>query len=358
MTDVAETARPSPKKPWFKRWWVWAIAVFLVIGVIGSVASGGSDGKSPAASKTAWAQSTDLDEPLDPSAVVISSSRPTVAISNKSLTTGTAVDVLAGLPVKREASATGYSRTADFGAAWLDVDGNNCDTRNDILHRDLTDAVQRGGCKILSGTLNDKYSGESIHFVRGAKTSALVQVDHIVALKNAWVTGAQQLTQAQRVSFANDPLNLIAVDAHSNEQKSSGDAATWLPANKSSRCEYVARQISVKATYGLWVTPAEKSAMMDILADCSGQMAESSTFTPPAPTPTPIEAPPAPAPPAPAPPAPLPAAPCPSRSPREMVPPHCATMARTLMPPTIRGRAHTMVASRISTSNEGSLESW
>ncbi|MDR6969789.1 HNH endonuclease family protein [Leifsonia shinshuensis] len=188
----------------------------------------------------------------------------------------TALDVLAALPVKGKAPATGYQRTTDFGSAWLDVDRNGCDTRNDILSRDLTDTVRKGSCTVLSGTLADAYTGETIHFVRGQKTSSLVQIDHIVPLQNAWITGGQQLTQAQRVSLANDPLNLIAVDAHSNQQKSSGDAATWLPAAKGFRCEYVARQISVKATYGLWVTSAEKAAMTRVLSGCPGQPAESS----------------------------------------------------------------------------------
>jgi hypothetical protein len=255
-------------------------------------------------------------EPLDPDTVVSADGAPSVAIANNSTTTATALDVLATIQVKGKAAATGYARTTQFGAAWLDVDHNGCDTRNDILYRDLTGVVQQGPCKILSGTLDDKYTGTSMDFVRGDKTSALVQIDHIVPLQDAWVTGAQQLTQAQRISLANDPLNLIAVDAKSNEQKSAGDAATWLPKNKAFRCEYVARQISVKATYGLWVTTAEHDAMASILSTCSGQMAESSTFTPAAPTPTPTPTPEAPAPaPAPSPeqqaPAPAPQAPAP-----------------------------------------------
>ncbi|MGO4299441.1 HNH endonuclease family protein [Leifsonia sp. RAF41] len=190
----------------------------------------------------------------------------------------TALEVLATIPVKGRAPATGYQRTADFGAAWLDVDRNGCDTRNDILARDLTGTVRKGRCTVLTGTLHNPYTGTTIAFVRGATTSALVQIDHIVPLQNAWVTGAQQLTQAQRISLANDPLNLLAVDGRSNQQKSAGDAATWLPADKSFRCEYVARQISVKGTYGLWVTSAEKAAMVRVLGGCPAQPAESSAL--------------------------------------------------------------------------------
>jgi len=267
--------------------------------------------QSPTPTPTASASG----DPLDPETVIASDSGPSAVIADNSVTSATALELLATIPVKGKAPATGYARTAQFGAAWLDVDHNGCDTRNDILYRDLTDVVQQGPCRILSGTLDDKYTGQTIEFLRGNKTSGLVQIDHIVPLQNSWVTGAQQLTQAQRVSLANDPLNLIAVDAKSNEQKSAGDAATWLPKNKSFRCEYVARQISVKATYGLWVTDAEHAAMTNILAGCSAQAAQSSPFAPKAPEASPTAAPaPAPAPPAQIP-APVPAQPAPAPAP-------------------------------------------
>lgn len=199
---------------------------------------------------------------------------------------GTARTVLDTLPVKGRAPATGYARTQKFGAAWLDVDRNGCDTRDDILARDLTQVVRAGSCRVLRGTLDDHYTGRAIAFVRGAKTSALVQIDHIVPLLDAWETGAQKLTQQQRIQLANDPLNLLAVDGRSNQQKSAGDAATWLPANKSFRCEYVARQISVKSAYGLWVTRAERDAMARVLSSCPDQRVEPSAFKSAAPAPT------------------------------------------------------------------------
>jgi hypothetical protein len=190
----------------------------------------------------------------------------------------TALALLAELPIRGRAPMTGYARTADFGAAWLDVDRNGCDTRDDILARDLDAITRSGPCKVMSGTLVSPYTNGVIHFVRGVTTSAQVQIDHVVALGDAWQTGAQQLTQSQRISLANDPLNLLAADARSNEQKSDGDAATWLPAAKTFRCSYVARQISVKAGYRLWVTPAEHDAMARILAACPNQTAARSTF--------------------------------------------------------------------------------
>lgn len=185
---------------------------------------------------------------------------------------------LEALPVQGRAPKTGYSREA-FGERWTDdvtVDGgrNGCDTRNDILGRDLIDVVFKPGtrdCLVLSGLLNDPYTNTQIAFQRGEDTSPLVQIDHVVSLSNAWQTGAQQLSAEQRRDFANDPRNLLAVDGPTNQRKGDGDAATWLPPNTAFRCEYVQRQIDVKAAYGLWVTQPEKEAMVRVLGACTGE---------------------------------------------------------------------------------------
>ncbi len=156
--------------------------------------------------------------------------RPVPASGTGELAT-TALETLA---VKGRAPKTGYART-QFGDGWATTGG--CDTRNIILHRDLVDTIVSDDCKVMSGTLNDPYTGTAIAFTRGANTSALVQVDHVVALSNAWQTGAQQLSEARRIELANDPLELLAVDGQANQKKSDGDAATWLPANKAFRCQ-------------------------------------------------------------------------------------------------------------------------
>jgi hypothetical protein len=196
-----------------------------------------------------------------------------------------------------------------FGSAWLDVDRNGCDTRNDILARDLTEIAKSGRCRVLTGTLADPYTGTQIMFVRGNATSTKVQIDHVVALQNAWITGAQQLTQDKREALANDPRNLLAVDGPTNSAKGARDAATWLPPSKSFRCAYVARQIEVKAAYGLWVAPAEHDAMERVLGACGGTAAAPlpvavpdpapaapAPVVAPVPVPAPIEPAPAPAP--------------------------------------------------------------
>jgi hypothetical protein len=184
--------------------------------------------------------------------------------------------ILGGIPIKGRAPKTGYSR-AEFGPSWTDdvpVAGghNGCDTRNDILRRDLqVTRIEPGthGCVVLTGILHDPYTGARIDFTRGRRTSSAVQIDHVVALNDAWQKGAQQIGAERRRMLANDPLNLLAVDGPANNQKGAGDAATWLPHNKGFRCRYVALQTQVKGRYRLWMTRAEHDAIARILAGCT-----------------------------------------------------------------------------------------
>ncbi|WP_231486709.1 HNH endonuclease family protein, partial [Candidatus Blastococcus massiliensis] len=184
-----------------------------------------------------------------------------------------ALAALAALEVKGRAPRTGYDRDL-FGAGWVDTDRNGCDTRNDMLARDLTGETFKPGtrdCVVLTGTLADPYSGRTIAFQRGQGTSDAVQIDHVVALSDAWQKGAQQWDTPKRTQFANDPLNLLAVDGPLNMQKGDGDAATWLPPATSFRCAYVARQVAVKIRYGAWVTQAEKNTMATVLSSCPAE---------------------------------------------------------------------------------------
>jgi hypothetical protein len=182
----------------------------------------------------------------------------------------TAVAALAALRVKGRAPKSGYRRDL-FGPRWADVDRNGCDTRSDILGRDLTRRTIRPGthgCVVLTGTLADPYTGRTITFVAGPGTSDGVQIDHVVALSDAWQKGAQSWSAATRLAFANDPLNLLAVSGSSNVAKGDGDAATWLPPNRAYRCAYAARQVAVKAKYHAWVTAAEHDALARVLTGC------------------------------------------------------------------------------------------
>lgn len=182
-----------------------------------------------------------------------------------------AVSALGQLAVKGRAPKTGYERK-QFLDDWADI--VNCDVRNLILKRDMNDTFidPANNCWVMRGKLSDPYTDKIIDFKRGAKTSSLVQIDHVVALSDAWQKGAQQLSADTRNRFANDPLNLLAVDGSANQKKSDGDAATWLPPNKSYRCRYVARQVAVKFKYHLWVTSAEKDAISRQLQKCPGQV--------------------------------------------------------------------------------------
>lgn len=191
---------------------------------------------------------------------------PVIESPPSSETTSEALDVLETLEVKGRAPKTGYSRD-QFGSGWSTVNG--CDTRNIILNRDLTNPVLDEACQVIGGTLQDAYTAKTIEFHK--ESSSDIQIDHVVALSDAWQKGAQQLTRAVRIQLANDPLELIAVDGPANMEKGDSDAASWLPPNKSFRCQYVARQIAVKQKYVLWVTTAEKDAMKTVLSACSDQ---------------------------------------------------------------------------------------
>ncbi len=247
----------------------WLVAAVVVLWLIGR-AGGGSD--------HAGAREAGSGASSSPTATSVPTSRPTRTPS-KSATAGpgapaspgSALAALGGLRVKGRAAMTGYSRE-EFGQAWLDADRNGCDTRNDILRRDVVDKVLKpgtGGCVVLSGVLHDPYLGRDVAFVRGEGDQ--VDIDHVVSLGNAWATGAAGFDIHERAALANDPLNLLAVDLHSNRSKGDGDAATWLPPYRAFRCAYVARQVAVKRKYQLWVTAPERDAMRRVLSGCPGQ---------------------------------------------------------------------------------------
>jgi hypothetical protein len=184
---------------------------------------------------------------------------------------GSAADALRSLQVGGRGSRSGYDRAA-FGQAWADVDRNGCDTRNDVLARDLVRVAfkpRTRDCAVLTGHLRDPYTGAEIDFVRGRGDT--VEIDHVVALSDAWQTGASTWTDARRLAFANDPIELLATSRQANRAKSDSDAASWLPPLRAYRCSYVARQVEVKQRYQLRVTRAEGDAMARVLAACPGQ---------------------------------------------------------------------------------------
>lgn len=183
-----------------------------------------------------------------------------------------AIYLLGELTIAEAADSSTYNRSEQFYSSWPSIDG--CSLRQRIIKRDFATAVlDSDNCTVLSGTYTEPYTGQELTFTVRSEISNGIQIDHIVALSNAWQTGAQNLSADERYALATDPLNLVAADADANQDKSDSDASRWLPANRAFRCEYVARQISVKYKYNLWVTSAEHAAMQEVLSDCPQQTA-------------------------------------------------------------------------------------
>ena len=162
---------------------------------------------------------------------------------------------------------SGYDRVKHFGTSWPDLDGDGCSEREEILARDF-EQTRGPACKITAGTLHDPYTGQRIDFTRGKETSGQVQIDHVVALADAWSKGADQWDQERRLQFANDPQNLLAVDGATNSAKSASDASEWLPPNEDFWCEYATAQVQIKTEYTLGVSAAEKQTLDQVLTAC------------------------------------------------------------------------------------------
>jgi uncharacterized protein DUF1524/excalibur calcium-binding domain-containing protein len=241
-----------------------AIGIAFALGFVAFVVVAPADEDQSAQDRAASSKAA-IAPTATPTPTPTRSPAPTPTATRAKRSNGTALDALETLEVKGRAPMTGYDRE-EFGGDWASVNG--CDTRERVLKRDLRAETYEPGstCEMRTGRLADPYTATLIAYERGGASE--VDIDHVVALGDAWQKGAQQWTPARRVRFANDPLNLLAVDASANRQKGDGDAATWLPANKSFRCTYVARQIAVKQRYDAWVTPAERDAMRRVLARC------------------------------------------------------------------------------------------
>ena len=190
------------------------------------------------------------------------------AVSSANADVPLATEILEKLEVKGRAPKTGYTRE-EFYNGWPTVEG--CNLRQRIIKREFGDTAVLDGCNVIAGEYDEPYTGEHKIFTKREEISKGVQIDHVVALSDAWQKGAQYMERETRYNIATDPLNLLAVDASANEKKSDGDAATWLPTNKKFRCQYVARQVSVKYKYKLWVTEAEKDAIARVLANCPAE---------------------------------------------------------------------------------------
>ena len=240
------------------------LAAVVLLSSCGPASNGPATSVSNAQSSSSSSQTAQTPSPVP--VVPVRETTAPKPTTPKAPVAGTALAAIAGLTVKGRAPKTGYTRD-QFGQSWFDTDRNGCDTRNDILRRDLKSRQMQNACKVLAGTLApDPYTGASIRFVYGGASE--VDIDHVVALSDAWQKGAASWPAGKRLALANDPLNLLAVDSSTNRSKGDGDAATWLTPNKAFRCTYVARQVAVKGKYAIWVTSAERDAMTRVLTSC------------------------------------------------------------------------------------------
>lgn len=245
-------------------------ALFLSLSACSPSVKPGDVVSLPAASETASATPVP-SEPAKPSEPSVASGEPNPA------TPGTALATLETLVVNEFGSNGAYKR-ASFGETWDDIDRNGCDTRNDILKRDIAGASIDSKCFVQKGDFNDPYTAKVINFDRSKGGGGGVDIDHIIPLSLAWKTGASEWDADKRLKFANDPLNLMASDSSENRKKGDKDASEYLPPNKAFHCEYVARQVTVRAKYGTWITPAEKNAIYTVLQTCPTQPLTADTF--------------------------------------------------------------------------------
>lgn len=248
--------------------------VLVVVALVGFCAPTSSDTSLNSTPQVAQNAQTTTAQPSQSSPTQNSSVEDSAPIPSTQAAGGTSrvLIQLTELAIKGRAPKTGYDRDL-FGSAWSDVDRNGCDTRNDILKRDITNPVFRigtGNCVVETGDFFDPYTNSQFVFVK-SNSGSTIEIDHIVSLSDAWQKGAQQWNSQTRKEFANDPLNLVATSRSANRQKSDSDAASWLPPNKSIRCAFIARQVAVKSAYQLWVTQAEYDAMFRILESCPEQ---------------------------------------------------------------------------------------
>jgi hypothetical protein len=178
---------------------------------------------------------------------------------------GSAAEVLASLTVLPEGRRDGYEREA-FGEGWA-VAADGCDVREHVLVDESRAPAARGsdGCSVQRGDWLSLYDGYS------TPNPDELEIDHLVPLAEAWDSGASGWSDDRRTSFANDLERddaLIAVTAATNQSKSDGDPADWMPPNRDAWCRYAGAYIAQKAAWDLTVDPAELDALENVLATC------------------------------------------------------------------------------------------
>jgi hypothetical protein len=249
------------------------VGLLLVAALLTGCETGQSGAGSP--TRSLHPHAVHRSRPTGPAHRASRGTSPSPAASPTGSAAARAWQALRRLAVRpRPVGTEGYQRDA-FGSDWLDTDGDGCNQRDDVLLRDAvpgtTRVAQQGSCDhdVLAGTWHDPYTGRTLHFtdLKDLSQAEAIQIDHVVPLAEAWVSGARAWDEAKRERFANDLHELLAVDGPTNMSKGDGDPAAWRP-RKGYQCTYARRWIAVKAAYGLAVDPPEKAALRQMLGYC------------------------------------------------------------------------------------------
>ncbi len=196
-------------------------------------------------------------------AAVAAGTFPAAQAAASTRVSGTALNLLGRLATRSE-HGKGYSRSKF--QLWIDADGDGCDTRDEVLIAELKKPVRIGsGCRIYGGRWYSAYDG------KWTTNPSTFDIDHVVALKEAWDSGAWNWTKARRRAYANDlgsGRSLRAVTASSNRSKSDRDPAQWLPPRSSFRCTYATQWVATKVRWHLAVNAAERRALRNVLVSC------------------------------------------------------------------------------------------
>jgi hypothetical protein len=253
----------KPRPSHVSRWLAVLVGLLLVAGCAATTGSG--DAGRPHRPSQAT-EPTRSDRPARPT------HRPPPSHPASAATVRAALDRLAVRP--RPVGTLGYDRDA-FGSDWVDTDHNGCNQRDDVLLRDAvlgtTRVQQQDACDhdVLAGTWHDSYTGRTLRFtdLKDLSQAEAIQIDHVVPLAEAWVSGARGWSRDRREVFANDLRELLAVDGPTNMAKSDDDPAAWRP-RKGYQCTYARRWVGVKTRYRLAVDPPERAALRQMLDTC------------------------------------------------------------------------------------------
>ncbi len=156
-----------------------------------------------------------------------------------------------------------YDRTF-FGHGWT-KDGCKT-TRVEVLIEESSTGVvfDSTGCNVILGLWYDKYNDTIIY------KANLLDVDHMVPLKDAWISGAWKWNKEKRVEYANymeDKNHLIAVLYRANRSKGSKAPHLWMPKNKKIWTQYCNTWCDIKIKWNLTVSKEELLVLKQMLKE-------------------------------------------------------------------------------------------